>query len=98
MASVAITERGDCLTDLGRLEEAAAAYEEAIRRDEAAVTSGYSVNRGQLGTVRLLQQRYDDALAAYQEARAIFHHPGRARLRGNHLASNRHGAQTGPAV
>ena len=34
MASVAITERGDCLRDLGRLDEAAAAYEDAIQRAE----------------------------------------------------------------
>ena len=33
MASACVTERGDCLLDLGRLDEAAAAYEESIRRD-----------------------------------------------------------------
>src|SRR5204863_8365595 len=31
MDAVCITERGDCLSDLGRLDEAAAAYEEGIR-------------------------------------------------------------------
>ena len=58
MASVAIAERGNCLRNLGRLDEAAAAYGDAIqraeqrddRRDVAAV-------KGQLGTVRMLQQR-----------------------------------------
>ncbi|MEI2772744.1 MAG: hypothetical protein V9G98_19075 [Candidatus Competibacter sp.] len=35
MASVCFAERGDCLLDLGRLDEAAAAYEEAIRRARA---------------------------------------------------------------
>ncbi|MEI2781735.1 MAG: tetratricopeptide repeat protein [Candidatus Competibacter sp.] len=34
MASACLTEQGDCLLDLGRLDEAAAAYEEAIRRAE----------------------------------------------------------------
>jgi tetratricopeptide (TPR) repeat protein len=34
MVSVCFTEQGDCLRDLGRLDEAAAAYEEAISRDE----------------------------------------------------------------
>ena len=34
MASVCLAERGDCLLDLGRLDEAAAAYEENIRRAE----------------------------------------------------------------
>ncbi len=36
MASVCLTEQGDCLLLLGRLDDAAAAYEESIRRDRAA--------------------------------------------------------------
>lgn len=73
MASVTITERGDCLQALGRLEEAAAAYEDAIRRDVARGDQrDVAINRSQLGTVRLQQQRYSDALAAYQNARDLF--------------------------
>ena len=73
MASVAIAERGDCLTDLGRLDEAAAAYEDAIQRAEHRDDRrSIAVGKGQLGTVRMLQQRYDEALAAYQEARKLF--------------------------
>src|SRR5207245_592135 len=73
MASVAITERGDCLRVLGRLEEAGAAYEEAIQRDEARGDQrSMAVGKGQLGSVLLLQRRYGDALAAYQATRAIF--------------------------
>jgi tetratricopeptide (TPR) repeat protein len=73
MASVAITERGDCLRALGRLEEAATAYEEAIERDEARSDQrSIAVGKAQLGTVCLLQQRYDDALVAYQAARDLF--------------------------
>ena len=34
MASICLAERGDCLLDLGRLDEAATAYEEIIRRAE----------------------------------------------------------------
>src|SRR5262249_36214372 len=34
MASKCLSERGDCLQDLGRLDEAAAAYEERIRTAE----------------------------------------------------------------
>ena len=34
MASVCFTDQGDCLRGLGRLDEAAAAYEETIRRAE----------------------------------------------------------------
>ena len=70
MASAAITETADCLRDLGRLDEAAAAYQEAIRRDEQLDDRrGVAVSKGQLGTVRLHQKRYQEALEAYTEAR-----------------------------
>src|SRR3954466_13575702 len=58
MASACLMERGDCLLDLGRLDDAAAAYEEGIRRDEKqGNTRGVAVGKGQLGTVRLQQRR-----------------------------------------
>ncbi len=73
MASAAITETADCLMDLGRLDEAAAAYQEAIgRKEKLDDQRGVAVNKGQLGTVRMLQQRYGEALDAYQAARASF--------------------------
>jgi len=73
MASVCLARRGDCLRDLGRLDEAADAYEENNRRaeklnDERQV----AVGKGQLGTVRLFQRRYAEALQAYQDARERF--------------------------
>lgn len=73
MASASITEAGDCLQDLGRLDEAAAAYDRAIQLDEAQQGRRHvAVCKGQLGTVRLLQRRYTDALAAYEDARRTF--------------------------
>jgi tetratricopeptide (TPR) repeat protein len=73
MASVCFTEQGDCLLDLGRLDEAAAAYEEGIRRaEERDDDRGVAVGKIQLGTVRKNQRRYADALAAYAEARERF--------------------------
>jgi len=73
MAAVAITERGDCLTDLGRLAEAAAAYEEAIKRaEQRGDARSVAVNTFQLGTVRMLQERYGEALQAHTEAREQF--------------------------
>jgi len=73
MASVCLTERGECLSRLGRLDEAAAAYEEAIRRDEARGDERQvAVGKGNLGTVRSQQGRLDEALAAYLEARERF--------------------------
>lgn len=73
MASICLTEQGDCLRDLGELDNAARKYEAAIRESEQqnhrrAVATG----KGQLGTVRLYQGRYSDALQAYVEARDTF--------------------------
>lgn len=73
MVGVVLKQSGDCLRDLGRLEAAAAAYEEALdrakqRNDQREI----AVNQGQLATVRLLQDRYDEALKAYQAARDTF--------------------------
>jgi tetratricopeptide (TPR) repeat protein len=73
MASACITEQGDCLLFLGRLDGAAAAYEEAIRRDEKrGADRDVAVGKGQLGTVRMEQRRYPEALAAHAEARERF--------------------------
>ncbi|MCP4660919.1 MAG: hypothetical protein GY856_36420, partial [bacterium] len=60
MASVAVTESGDCLRDLGRMDEAADAYEGAIELAQARKdVRSLAVNKGQLGTVRMFQRRYD---------------------------------------
>jgi len=73
MASACLTGRGDCLRALGRLDEAAAAYEQGIGRDERlGAERDVAVGKGNLGTVRLQQGRIDEALAAYAEARARF--------------------------
>jgi tetratricopeptide (TPR) repeat protein len=73
MASTCLTEQGDCLRDLGRYDAAAAAYEEAIRRaEQRGNLRDVAVGKGQLATVRLQQQRYAEALEAYQEARDTF--------------------------
>jgi tetratricopeptide (TPR) repeat protein len=73
MASVCLSERGGCLLHLGRLDESAATYEESIalderRGDERAVALG----KCQLGTVRLQQRCYPEAVAAYAVARERF--------------------------
>jgi len=73
MACVCLTDQGTCLLNLGRYVAAAAAYEEAIRRNEQrGDLRGVAVGKAQLGTVRLQQQRYAEALEAYQQARDTF--------------------------
>ena len=73
MASKCLAERGACLLALGRLVEAAAAYEENIQRAEQLEDSRQvAVGKGQLGSVRLAQRRYPEALAAHAEARQRF--------------------------
>ena len=73
MAAVALAEQADCLTDLGRLDEAAETYQEAIERAEKLEDfRQVAAGKGQLATVRMLQKKYAEALAAYREALAIF--------------------------
>jgi len=73
MASVSLTEQGDCLLLLGRYDAAAAAYEESIRKAEKrGALRDVAVGKGQLATVRRRQQRYAEALEAYKEARDTF--------------------------
>ena len=65
------------LRALGRLDEAAAAYEEAIQlAEQHGDPRQAAVGRFQLGTVRLLQRRYPEALQAYDEARQTFERLG----------------------
>ncbi len=73
MAGCCFDEQGACLLDLGRLDEAAAAYEECIRRlEQLGDQRGVAVSKAQLGSVRIEQHRYSDALKAYEEARDRF--------------------------
>ncbi len=73
MASVCLTEQGDCLLFLGRLDESAAAYEAGIARaEQRGGERSVAVGKGQLGTVRLYQRRYREALDAYADARTRF--------------------------
>ncbi len=73
MASAALTEQADCLTELGRLDEAAAMYAEAIERDEKRGDfRDVAVGKGQLADVLRRQGKYAEAVAAYEATRDIF--------------------------
>jgi len=69
MASACLTEQGDCLTVLGRLDEAAAAYEKRIAlAEKLGDLRGAAVGKGNLGTVRYVQKQYAEALSAHESA------------------------------
>ncbi|MCX6583572.1 MAG: tetratricopeptide repeat protein [Candidatus Aminicenantes bacterium] len=73
MASSCLTEKGVCLCDLGRYEEAVVAYEKGIQLDENKERlRDVAVGKSNLGTVRLKQGRYKDAIGAYAEGIKIF--------------------------
>ena len=73
MASAALTESADCLTDLGRYPEAANAYEQAIDEDRVrGARRDVAVGKGQLATVRRRQKQSDEALRLYGEVREEF--------------------------
>lgn len=73
MASACLTDEGDCLTDLGQIDAAAAKYQAAIEIAEGLdAPRQVAISRFQLGKVRLLQNRYEDAIQIFQQARATF--------------------------
>ncbi len=58
--------KADCFRDLGRLDDAAATYEDNIRRaEQLGDDRQVAVGKAQLGTVRKDQRCYPEALAAY---------------------------------
>lgn len=80
MAAVAIAESGEGLVLLGRLDDAAARYEEAIRRAEKRGDQrSLAADKLNLATARKDQRRYAEALAGYAEAKEIFERLGEMR-------------------
>ena len=78
MASVADAETGDCLSDLRRLQDAAAAYEAALAHIAPdTINPTVAANQLQLGLVRQRQGRYSDAASLYDAARRTFEKLGK---------------------
>ena len=63
------------MTDLGRYDEAGAAYEQAIQVELGDARS-VAVAKGQLAGVRIRQKRYVEALDLYAEVRKTFQELG----------------------
>lgn len=73
MTAVAITDTGDCLTSLGRWDEAAGLYQESIKCGEQLMDRRLvACNKCQLGLARTLQGHHAEALEIYYEAQSIF--------------------------
>jgi tetratricopeptide (TPR) repeat protein len=73
MAAVALEEQANCLTDLGRHDEAAGLYQQTIamaeRRDDPRAVA---VSKVALATSLFLQQKCQEALELYNEALKVF--------------------------
>ncbi len=73
MAVLCLEEFGKAFFFLGRFDEAATAFERTIRRSEQLCDDReIAIGKTGLGTVRLQQHRYKEALEAYEEARERF--------------------------
>jgi tetratricopeptide (TPR) repeat protein len=73
MASIVLSRQADCLSHLGRLDEAAAIYQESIERDEKENRlRDVAVGKWNRADVLRLQSKYTDALASLVEARTLF--------------------------
>lgn len=73
MAVVSIAEQGDALRDLGQIDDASEKYGQAIYlHEEQGHLRDAAVIRGQLGTLRMYQGRYAEALELWHEHRSCF--------------------------
>ena len=73
MVPICLAERGDCLRNLGRLDDAVTAYEESIRLAESCGNDRQvAAVKAQIGTVHRMRNSHEEALKAYEEARDRF--------------------------
>ncbi|NOG84758.1 MAG: tetratricopeptide repeat protein [Planctomycetes bacterium] len=73
MVAASLAKRGECLFDLGRSKEAAAAYQGSIRKaEEVKSERQIALAKGQLGMVRMSLGQYEESLKSHDEAREIF--------------------------
>jgi tetratricopeptide (TPR) repeat protein len=73
MAGIALHEKADCLTGLGRYGDAAEAYLRVIAiAEQLSDPRMAAASKGQLATVRTYQKNYREALRLYGEVRDVF--------------------------
>ena len=73
IASLTLSESANCLKELGRLDEAAARYEQSIEQAKILKNSRL-VAMGIMGlsSVQLIQGRYEEAISGYSEVCSFF--------------------------
>ncbi|MBL7796818.1 MAG: tetratricopeptide repeat protein, partial [Saprospiraceae bacterium] len=102
MASVCLTEIGDCFSALGQYNEAAKKYEAGIElADKLGDMRGIAVKKNQLATVRMQQKNYSEALRLYGEAKTIFEEyrePGQVAVTWHQIGMVHQKAQNYPAA
>ncbi len=77
MMSTSLSVKANCLRNLGRLEEAEDTYKQGLKISEKLDDKrSVAVNKGQLGTVYMLQEKYKEAITAHEEAKSIFEQLG----------------------
>lgn len=64
MTAIVLTHQADCLSDLGRLDEASDKYRQAIERSEkVGFSRQVAIGKMQLAIVYQMQGKYADAIA-----------------------------------
>jgi tetratricopeptide (TPR) repeat protein len=73
MKSVSLEYKGTCLISLGKLIEAENSYKEVLKISEKLDHKReVAVSKGQLGTVYMYQEKYEEAIKEHEDAKKIF--------------------------
>jgi len=73
MVDMALTDKANCLSTIGRYDEAVEVYQQTIGlAEQRSDLRSVALNKNQLATVRLLQKKYSEALRLFGEARELF--------------------------
>jgi tetratricopeptide (TPR) repeat protein len=77
MAAKCLPDIGDCLVDIGKLEDAADKYLQAVSESEKLEDwRTVAVGKGQLADVRRMQKKFDETVNLYKEVMDIFERLG----------------------
>jgi len=73
MVGITVKEIGDCLSNVGRLDDALKLYQEAaVLAEKVGDKRAEAVAKAELGNVRRLQRRFEEAIAINTETLRIF--------------------------